>query len=76
MDWLITYSLAGERRYTRIATRALPNLKAVAFTVYTLEFPDQPKPSRSSAAVEDWLKGCGIEILDVSPLQRKGSSQT
>ncbi|GAC1033056.1 hypothetical protein thsps21_38850 [Pseudomonas sp. No.21] len=70
MEWLISYSFKGEARHMKMNTRDIPNIKAIGFSIYTLEFPGKARPSRSSEAIQDWLTDCGIEVTDVRLLRR------
>ncbi|MDH0288216.1 hypothetical protein N7414_03740 [Pseudomonas sp. GD04087] len=65
MQWLIEYRLNGEDRHLLMRSRTIPHLKAIAFSIYVREFPEQPRPQHSSARVESWLGACGITISDV-----------
>ncbi|WP_374981149.1 hypothetical protein PSGK_08320 [Pseudomonas solani] len=65
MQWIITYRINNEVRYLAIKTRGVPNSKAVAFAIYTTEFPDKPCPSISRDSVKGWLEASGINLLDV-----------
>lgn len=67
--WLITYRMKGEHRQLLMRARNVPNLKAIAFCIYHLEFPDQPCPSTSRDHVESWLEACGITLQDVQLYQ-------
>ncbi|MGA4634927.1 hypothetical protein ACPA5B_13710 [Pseudomonas solani] len=69
MQWLITYLIGGETRHLLMRARHVPNLKAVAFSIYTLEFPGQPCPSIARDNVESWLDACGITLQDVQLYQ-------
>ncbi|MGC4009530.1 MAG: hypothetical protein QM805_11410 [Pseudomonas sp.] len=65
MDWLIEYRFNGEDRHLLLRARTIPHIKAIAFSIYVREFPEQPRPPHSSAEVESWLGACGITISDV-----------
>ncbi|BBP83897.1 hypothetical protein PHLH8_35390 [Pseudomonas sp. Pc102] len=67
--WLVTYRMEGEVRQMLMRARNVPNLKAVAFSIYHLEFPDQPCPSTSRDNVESWLGARGITLEDVQLYQ-------
>ncbi|MBD9515860.1 MULTISPECIES: hypothetical protein [unclassified Pseudomonas] len=66
MHWLIEYRFNGEDRHLFMRARTLPHIKAVAFSIYVREFPEQPRPLHATAEVESWLGACGITISDVS----------
>lgn len=72
MEWLISYRFKGEARHMKMNTRDIPNIKAIGFSIYTLEFPGEKRPSRSSDAIQDWLADCSIEVTDVRLLRRSG----
>ncbi|MCE4072255.1 MULTISPECIES: hypothetical protein [Pseudomonas] len=65
MQWLIEYQLNGKDRHLLMRARSIPHIKAIAFSIYVREFPEQPRPLHSSAEVESWLGACGITISDV-----------
>ncbi|MBB4820485.1 hypothetical protein HNP29_003880 [Pseudomonas alcaligenes] len=59
----------------KMNTRDIPNIKAIGFSIYTLEFPGEKRPSRSSEAIQDWLADCNIEVTDVRLLRRTGGAE-
>jgi len=65
MQWLIEYRFNGEDRHLLMRARTIPHIKAVAFSIYVREFPEQPRPLHATAEVESWLSACGITIRDV-----------
>lgn len=65
MQWLIDYRFKDEDRHLLLQARSIPHIKAIAFSIYVREFPDQPRPPHSSAEVESWLEACGIILRDV-----------
>ncbi|MBD9676497.1 hypothetical protein IB274_07290 [Pseudomonas sp. PDM18] len=65
MQWLIEYRFNGEDRHLLMRARTIPHIKAIAFSVYVREFPDQPRPLHANTEVESWLCACGITITDV-----------
>lgn len=69
MHWLVTFRVGGEVRHLLMKARNVPNIKAVAFSIYTLEHPGKPCPSIARDNVESWLDACGITLLDVQLYQ-------
>lgn len=72
MQWLIDYRINGEDRRLLMRARTIPHIKAIAFSVYVREFPQQPRPLNSTEEVETWLAASGITIKDVRLARHPG----
>lgn len=71
MEWLVTYRYRGETRHMRMNTRGLPNIKAIAFSILSLEQPGLPAPSRPIDRIEGWLEELGYVITDIRLLRQR-----
>jgi ATP-dependent protease ClpP protease subunit len=65
MRWHIFYRVGGNDRDMEMEAAEIPHIKAVAFTVFVHEFPNEPSPCELGADVEAWLAAKGITILDI-----------
>ena len=68
MKWLLFYTRNGSKHVITMDVKGLPCQKAIAFTILAQEFGHSAPRQLLERHCEEWLKECGIEVLDIRPL--------
>ena len=71
MDWLVTYKYKDVEHHLQLQARSIPNIQVVAFRTVMEVFGETPPVDKQAGqAVLDWMRACGVDIVDVILLRR------
>ena len=71
MDWLVTYKYKDVEHHLQLQARSIPTIQVVAFRTVMEVFGETPPLSKQAGQpVLDWMRACGVDIVDVILLRR------
>ena len=71
MDWLVTYKYDNVERHLKLHAHTIPSIQVIAFRALMEVFGEKPPVEKvPGQPVLEWMRACGVDIVDVILLRR------